>query len=75
MTFRPVLLTAIVVVMAVSSCAAKESTPTENASGAKVTVNATDTGCELSAAERGTGPTTFVVTNNGTKVTEFYVYD
>lgn len=75
MTFRPVLLTAIVVVMAVSSCAAKESTPTENASGAKVTVNATDTGCELSAAEGGTGPTTFVVTNNGTKVTEFYVYD
>jgi len=77
-TFRPILLTAIVVGMAVSSCAAKESKTgeaKEGAPGAQVTVNATDTGCALSASEGGTGPTTFVVTNNGTKVTEFYVYD
>ena len=30
--------------------------------------------CALSATEAGTGPSTFVITNNGTKVTEFYVY-
>lgn len=78
MTFRPILLTALAVGMAVSSCAAKESKTAESGAGspgAQVTVNATDTGCELSAVEGGTGPTTFVVTNNGTKVTEFYVYD
>ena len=35
---------------------------------------ATDTACELSGTEANTGPSTFVITNNGTKVTEFYVY-
>lgn len=75
MTFRPILLTAIVVGMAVSSCAAKESKTAESTSAAQVTVNATDTECVLSASGGGTGATTFVVTNNGTKATEFYVYD
>lgn len=78
MRFRPILLTAVVVGMAVSSCAAKESKPAEGASGAsgaQITVDATDTGCALSASAGGKGPTTFVVTNNGTKSTEFYVYD
>ena len=37
-------------------------------------MNASDTECELSGTEAGTGPNTFVITNNGTKVTEFYVY-
>ncbi|MCB9411201.1 MAG: cupredoxin domain-containing protein, partial [Mycolicibacterium sp.] len=35
---------------------------------------ATDTGCALSVAEATVGPVTFAVTNNGTKVTELYVY-
>ncbi len=39
-----------------------------------ITVTATDTACELSAAEGTTGATTFQITNNGNKVTEFYVY-
>ncbi len=75
MTLRPILLTAIAVSLTVSSCAAKESKPAEGASPAQITVDATDTGCALSAGEGNTGPTTFAVTNNGTKVTEFYVYD
>ena len=37
-------------------------------------MNATDTSCELSKTQASTGATTFVITNNGTKVTEFYVY-
>ena len=41
---------------------------------AAITVNASDTACELSATEGTTGPNTFNITNNGTKVTEFYVY-
>lgn len=61
--------------VSLASCASKES---ENSSAAgtatEITVNATDTSCELSKAEAPTGTTTFMVTNNGTKVTEFYVY-
>ena len=37
-------------------------------------MNASDTECELSGTEAATGSNTFVITNNGTKVTEFYVY-
>ena len=47
-----------------------------NAAGApsEVTVTATDTTCELSATAGTTGANTFQITNNGNKVTEFYVY-
>jgi len=58
-------------------CTAKESksasSSSENSSP-EVTVDAGDTACALSSTEAGTGPTTFVISNNGTKVTEFYVY-
>ncbi|MDT7756732.1 MAG: iron uptake system component EfeO, partial [Mycobacterium sp.] len=61
-----------------TSCTAKTPEPTTNTDGkaapAAFTVTASDTGCELSATEAGTGATTFNITNNGTKVTEFYVY-
>ena len=39
-----------------------------------ITVNATDTACELSTTTAKAGTITFQVTNNGTKVNEFYVY-
>ncbi len=58
-------------------CQAKEAeTPASSGenSPAQITVNASDTTCELSGTEGVTGPSTFVITNNGTKVTEFYVY-
>ncbi len=68
--------------ISLTSCTAKESTPSadESASGtgssapAEVTVEATDTECTLSGTEGATGANTFVITNNGSKVTEFYVY-
>lgn len=62
--------------LALVGCAAKDSAAPEGAkaTGAQVSVTATDTACELSAAEGTTGATTFAVTNNGTKVTELYVY-
>jgi iron uptake system component EfeO len=58
-------------------CQAKESeTPASNGANApaQITVDASDTTCQLSGTEGTTGPSTFVITNNGTKVTEFYVY-
>ncbi len=69
-------LVAIFAGAALAGCTAKESESAKGgtATGTQVSVNATDSGCELSATESGTGSTSFVVTNNGTKVTEFYVY-
>ena len=69
-------LAAILAGVTMAGCTAKESksADTSAAKPAEVTVDATDTDCKLSATEAGTGPTTFVITNNGTKVTEFYVY-
>ncbi|WP_370066302.1 iron uptake system protein EfeO [Mycobacterium sp. MAA66] len=59
-----------------TACAPKESA---NSAGDKgqadaITVDASDNGCKLSVAQANTGPSTFVITNNGSKVTEFYVY-
>lgn len=59
-----------------AGCAGKE-TPKAEESGvpsAQITVDATDSACTLSATQTTTGKRTFVVTNNGGKVTEFYVY-
>lgn len=61
---------------ALAGCTAKEATNAGSGTDSRpaITVDASDTDCALSAAQAGTGPSTFVVTNNGTKVTEFYVY-
>ncbi|OBF25946.1 peptidase M75 [Mycobacterium sp. ACS1612] len=69
--------TAALAGLALTSCQAKqEAAPTEPGKSApsEITVTASDTACELSGTEASTGPSTFVVTNNGNKVTEFYVY-
>ena len=71
-----VLAIAGVAGLSLVGCAAKESATSQSAkpSGAQIAVNATDTECALSASESPKGTTAFVVTNNGTKPTEFYVY-
>jgi iron uptake system component EfeO len=63
--------------LALTSCQAKqEAAPADpgKAAPSQITVTASDTACQLSGTEAGTGPSTFVITNNGNKVTEFYVY-
>jgi iron uptake system component EfeO len=65
--------------ISLTSCTAKEPAATPTTEGGKapaahITVAATDTECKLSGTEATTGPSTFVITNNGTKVQEFYVY-
>lgn len=57
--------------MALAGCTEKSST--EAASG-DITVTATDSSCDVGASEGTTGNSTFQITNNGSKVTEFYVY-
>lgn len=61
--------------LALTSCAAKEADTADGAApAAEIKVTATDDSCELSSTEGTTGANTFVVTNEGNKVTEFYVY-
>ncbi len=67
---------AVLAGVSLTGCTAKEDTAATGAAGApsEVTVTATDTTCELSTTQGSTGANTFHVTNNGDKVTEFYVY-
>ncbi|HEY9265742.1 MAG TPA: cupredoxin domain-containing protein, partial [Mycobacterium sp.] len=71
-------LAAALAALALTSCQAKEneSASAEDGAGApaEITVEASDSACTLSGTEGTTGANTFVITNNGTKVTEFYVY-
>ncbi|MGE0219251.1 iron uptake system protein EfeO [Mycolicibacterium sp.] len=74
-------LTAFLAALTLAGCQAKEPASTDSgetsgatAAPAEITVEASDTSCVLSGTEGTTGANTFVVTNNGNKVTEFYVY-
>jgi iron uptake system component EfeO len=62
---------ASVVVLSMTACA--EDSPS-GSSDKGITVEATDSACEVSATKLDAGPLTFKVTNQGSKVTEFYVY-
>jgi iron uptake system component EfeO len=59
-------------------CTAKEDAASSTGGGesapAEVTVYASDDQCHISVTEGTTGAHTFNITNNGNKVTEFYVY-
>ncbi|MFB1295109.1 iron uptake system protein EfeO [Mycobacterium sp. pW049] len=73
------VIAAALAACALTSCQAKEETPAASEEGgttapSEITVEASDTSCELSGTEGKTGANTFVITNNGSKVTEFYVY-
>jgi iron uptake system component EfeO len=63
--------------VAMTACTAKEESKDAGKPGAPadVTVTASDSACELSGTAGATGANTFVITNNGSKVQEFYVYD
>ncbi|AMT69976.1 iron uptake system protein EfeO [Mycobacteroides immunogenum] len=60
---------------ALAGCTPKEPVQSGAAGGQEISVTATDSSCQVSKTEGTTGPVTFNVTNNGSKVTEFYVYD
>ncbi|MRJ76310.1 peptidase M75 [Aeromicrobium sp. SMF47] len=54
-----------------SACA---SDPSESTASGDLSVAASDSKCEVSATKLKAGPSTFKVSNKGSKVTEFYVY-
>lgn len=67
---------AILAGVSLAGCTAKETKSADSGSKApaEITVDASDTECKLSGTQAATGPSTFVISNSGTKVTEFYVY-
>ncbi|CCQ17549.1 putative secreted peptidase [Rhodococcus sp. AW25M09] len=65
------LAAAAVLPMALAGCTEKSSA---DAAAGDIAVTTTDSSCDISASEGTTGNSTFQITNNGTKVTEFYVY-
>ncbi|WP_344770285.1 iron uptake system protein EfeO [Aeromicrobium panaciterrae] len=46
----------------------------DDAASGDLTVKASDSSCKISSTKLDAGPSTFKVTNGGSKVTEFYVY-
>ncbi|NKZ92318.1 peptidase M75 [Rhodococcus hoagii] len=55
--------------LALAACTSKSTADAE-----AITVTATDSTCDISGNSAETGNTTFSITNNGSKVTEFYIF-
>ena len=73
MTPGHAIAAAVLTALTLAGCTAREG---DSADGgrAPIAVDASDSVCSLSTTRALTGPSTFVVTNNGTRTTEFYVY-
>ncbi len=77
---RPALRLAAVIApvavatLALTACSGSTGAGSGSTAAGAITVNATDTACELSATTAKAGTVTFEITNAGTKVNEFYVY-
>ncbi len=54
--------------LSLSACAS------DSAASGDLTVKASDSSCNISSTKLEAGPSTFKVTNTGSKVTEFYIY-
>ncbi|MGA5541626.1 iron uptake system protein EfeO [Mycobacterium sp. NPDC051198] len=68
------LLLAVLTGTSMAGCAPKQTFDDGKPSSNEITVAASDDFCQLSRTTAGTGTTIFIVTNNGTLVTEFYIY-
>jgi iron uptake system component EfeO len=65
---------AVLSVALVALVAACDAQPPTAAPGGPITVTASDTGCQVSATTAPAGNVTFQIANQGSKVTEFYLY-
>jgi iron uptake system component EfeO len=70
----PLLATVLVAVPALAACTQNTTADSASDDGRTITVSSTDDGCDVSATEAPSGKLTFDVTNDGSKVTEFYLY-
>ncbi|MFG1825213.1 iron uptake system protein EfeO [Microbispora bryophytorum] len=72
-----VLAAAVLTLAGLTACSSTGSGTTTEATAAgdgKIAVAATDTECKVAKSDLAAGTSTFSITNNGSKVTEFYVY-
>ena len=80
MRLRALALTlAVPAALALTACSEDEGSVSNGAAAAgsadtTVTVTATDDACQLSATKAAPGSVAFTVTNGGSKVNEFYLY-
>lgn len=78
-TRRPIAIGAALLsgALALSGCVENSPSPktatTAGAASGAIAVSSTDTACEVSTATATSGPTTFAITNSGSKTTEFYL--
>jgi iron uptake system component EfeO len=64
----------VITVAALGVTACSHSTPTGDGAGGPVAVHAGDNACSAAAAQVPAGTSVFAVANEGSKITEFYVY-
>ena len=69
----PLLVAALLAAPALSACTQNATTTTAK-DNRSIAVTSTDDGCDLSTTEAPSGTLTFDVSNDGSKVTEFYLY-
>ena len=67
-------LTLLVAAPVLGACAQNAPTGAADTGSGSITVDARDDACDISADTAEAGPLVFHVTNNGSKVTEFYLY-
>jgi iron uptake system component EfeO len=67
----PALVASGVVLAGAAACGSDKS---DSTTGGTIEVTATDTECKVARTEASAGTSTFKITNQGAKVTEFYVY-
>lgn len=65
---------ALLALPVVAACSSDQGSSSTGASGAAVTVTASDSACQLARTDLDAGSTSFQVKNTGSKVTEVYVY-
>ncbi|MFF3666657.1 iron uptake system protein EfeO [Microtetraspora malaysiensis] len=72
----PAAVAVAVLGLLAAACSGTADTTAAGGAGTpgKITVAASDTECKVGATELPAGTSTFSITNNGSKVTEFYVY-
>lgn len=72
---RALILLPAVALLGLAGCSSSTSSAEGSAqAGTTVAVTSTGTTCDLSANTAPAGPVTFQVQNNGSDVTEFYLY-
>ena len=70
----PLSAALLVALPVLAACTQNASDATASDDDRTVTVSSTDDGCDLSSTEAPSGKLTFDVTNDGSQVTEFYLY-